>query len=174
MSGGAIRRLVLGSAMLLGGCQFPSVALDADGLPVEPFADERVGPAIMVAEGESPGGSYRAWLYRTQDGMTCFEVATLGGNSSVCGDGPDGTVGLSVSERNEDVWFVSGGTRQPAVAANVAYDDGTSFRVEIVRPPVALANGVGYLVHGSTSARPVSVELLDEAGTVLDTSSLDP
>jgi hypothetical protein len=103
----AVLALALASVPALAGCQ-PNSA------PLEPADADRVGPAIMIAEGTGAAGDYRAWIYRNRRGLTCLIVASTSGNNGAnCGAGEEGAMGLVGSCDNAGVFVPGGRAGQP-------------------------------------------------------------
>lgn len=162
--------LVLALAPALSGCG--AVASLFVGVPDQPHAVDRVGPAVMVAEGTSAGGDYRAWIYRTADRLTCLEVAQKDGGGTGCGPGQDGAIGPGVSSNDAGV-FVSGGTHR-ATAASVIVHGGSSGDVTVpaTLPAEGVTSGIRYFVAGlPAGSRPTSADVVDAEGSILE--SLD-
>ena len=158
-------------ALVVAGCG--AVAGLAASVPDQPRGQNRVGPAILIARGTGASGEYRAWIYRTADGFTCLEVAAKSGGGTTCGSGPDAVIGLGVSAMDAGV-FVSGGTRQ-AAATSVIVHGGTGGDVTApaTLPAEGVTSGIRFFVAGlPAGSTPTSVDIVDAAGTVLETDSL--
>lgn len=175
MSREPVARLVLTAlvAGLLAACQPTSVVVQRPPIPDDPVNEDRVGKALTVAQGNGPLGPYRAWIYRTRDGLTCFDVATQGVASSSCGTGADGAVGISPLEV-EGGWFVAGGTRLPAVTAVVHTGDGLEIRGPVDLAPPGVADGTSWFVIAVPDVPPEVVDLLDVDHAVIETVPLGP
>ena len=163
--------LVLASVPALGGCG--AVAGLFASVPDQPRAADRVGPAVVVAEGTGAAGDYRAWIYRTADGLTCLEIAHKGGGGTGSGPGPEGASGLGVSGSDAGV-FVSGGTRRATAASVIVHGgSGGDVTVPAMLPPEGVTSGIRYFVAGlPAGSQPKSVDILDAAGSVLETMPL--
>jgi hypothetical protein len=163
--------LVLASVPALGGCG-AAASLFAT-VPDQPHAVDRVGPAVVVAEGASAGGDYRAWIYRTADGLTCLEVAQKDGSGTGCGSGPEGANGPGVSSNDTGV-FVSGGTRLAGAASAVVHGGaGGDVTVPAILPADGVTSGIRYFVAGlPAGSQPTSVDIVDAEGAILETLEL--
>ena len=176
MNRGLRARRLAGLALataLVAGCGVTTVVVENGGLPDEPFADNRVGPATMVAEGNGEAGAYRAWVYRDEDGLTCFELATAGVAASGCGPGDDGPIRIAPYQVDGG-WLVGGGTRQPATVAVLHTAAGGERRAPVVPAPGGVTPGTRYVVIGVAGETPETVDLLDDAGNVLETINVAP
>jgi hypothetical protein len=176
MTAGAGARLVGGAlvAALLGACQPETVVIQRPPVPDQPGNVDRVGAAVVVGQGQDPElGGYRAWVYRTRDGATCFEVATQGMSSTGCGPGADAVVGISAYE-TDGGWFVVGSTDQPAASAVVHLADGGQVRGAVTAAAPGLVGGLSFLVIPVTAGPPASVDLLDAEGSVLESVEVTP
>jgi hypothetical protein len=160
------------AAGVLAGCQPVFVEVDRGGFPEQPRADDRVGPATLVAAGDSEAGAFRAWVYRDAQALTCFQVATIDMSATGCGPGDDGVLGISASSASGG-WFVAGGTRTAAASAVVHTSDGGQHTAPVRPAPGGVTPGIRYVVVGVT-ATPNTIDLLDEAGTVLETLPVEP
>jgi hypothetical protein len=58
----AVLALALALAAALGGCRPISVPLQPNSAPLQPPDADRVGPAILIAEGTGDAGDYRPWI----------------------------------------------------------------------------------------------------------------
>ncbi len=142
-------------------------------VPDQPRANDRVGPAILVAEGTGAGGDYRAWIYRTADGLTCLEVAHKSGAGAGCGPGPDGALSLGVSSGDAGV-FVSGGTRRAtAVSVIVHGGSGGDVTMPVTLPAEGVTSGIRYFVAGlPAGSQPTSADIVDASGSILEVLEL--
>ena len=139
----------------------------------EPNNPDRVGPAILVAAGTGPGGEYRAWVYRTKDGSTCFEVAASGGGGAGCSSDVSGVVGPSVSTTNKAT-LVSGGTAAPDAMSVVIHSNQADVTAPLSGAAGALIPGVKvFAVALGAGATPTTIDVLDGDGKVLVTEDLD-
>jgi hypothetical protein len=140
-------------------------------VPNEPTNADRVG-AVVDAGGGPANGGWRAWAYRTRTGDLCLEVAGTAGGGYGCGQGEDALQGpgITVTEKGT---YVTGATRAAgAVDARVDYADGSHATASLVAAD-RLATGLRvYAVAASSSAHPLSVEVLDGSGTVIESAAV--
>jgi hypothetical protein len=163
----ALAALVL--AVVLAGCGLLPGSMGNPGVP--PDRPEIVKPVVQVAGGNGPGGQYWAWLYRTRDGMTCLEVTTAASSGSSCGPDVDGLLGASVATGPDGVQ-VSGGTRAPgAQTVRVILADGSAVGSALVPVPAIFGapDARVYVVALAPNAAPTRMDVLDQAGEVLET-----
>lgn len=140
-------------------------------VPNEPTNADRVGAVVVAGRGAENGG-WRAWAYRTRSGDLCVEVAGTAGAGYRCGQGEDALQGpgIMVTEKGT---YVIGGTRA-AGAADARLDDadGSHATASLVAvDPVAAGLRV-YILAAPQSAHPQSVEVLDAAGTVIESAAV--
>lgn len=140
-------------------------------VPNEPTNADRVGAVVVAGRGAENGG-WRAWAYRTRSGDLCVEVAGTAGGGYRCGQGEDALQGpgIMVTEKGT---YVIGGTRA-AGAADARLDDadGSHATASLVAvDPVAAGLRV-YILAAPQSAHPQSVEVLDAAGTVIESAAV--
>lgn len=155
----------------------PGAVMPPIGAPaIAPTADNIVGPAIQVGGGNTAVGPYRAWIYRTNDGMTCFELTSSGSGSSSCGSDAGSVTGASVTTTSADVWVTGGTTNAGAVAVVVTLADGSTVRAPVVlaAPGVVEAGTRFYVVGLPATARPMTAAIVDATGTVVETANLGP
>jgi hypothetical protein len=140
-------------------------------VPNEPTNADRVGPVLVVGGGAQNGG-WRAWVYRTRTGDLCLEVRGLAGGGYGCGPGAEGLRGPGI-DMSEKETFVTGGTRAAGAATARLNDaDGSEATTSLVAvDPVAVGWRV-YAFAESPSAHPQSVEILDAAGTVIESATV--
>ena len=163
--------LVIG---LLAACDAQTVVITRQPIPDQPNSPDLVGQALVVGQGNGGElGQYRAWIYRTRDGMTCFEIATQGMSTIGCGPGEDGPARISRTDF-EGGWFVGGGTLLPAVTAVVHTADGEEVRGQVDPAPPGVADGTSWVVIPVPGGRPLSVDLLDAGGAILETIEFEP
>ena len=112
-------------------------------------------------------------MYRDSEGLTCFQLATPGVGTTGCGPGDDGATGLS-PHQVEGGWFVGGRTSQPATVAVLRTASGGEHRAAVEAAPGGVTPGVRYFVIGVAGETPESVDLLDDAGSVLETVTVVP
>lgn len=140
------------------------------GVPDRPRNELAVAPWVLVAQGTGAGGDYRAWVYRTSDGMTCQETAAKhnGGRSCIGGGQAwDGGPGFSAGD---DGVFAEGSTTQASATSAVVHDaSGVSVTVPL-RDGAPVLPGIGFFVAGfAPGSVPTTADIVDAAGTVLET-----
>jgi hypothetical protein len=161
---------VLVLATVLAGCGILPGPIANPG--VRPDRPDIVEPVVQVASGNGPGGPYWAWMYLTRDRMTCLEVATAGSSGSSCGPGMEGLLGASLSTGGGGA-HVSGGTRAPGgQSVRVTLADGSTVGAALVPVPAIFGapDARVYVVTLAEDATPVRLDILDEAGEVLETT----
>jgi hypothetical protein len=175
MNGRAGSRLVAVAlvAGLLAACEATTVVVQRPPIPDQPNNPDLLGQAVVVAQGDGELGPYRGWVYRTRDGLTCFEIATQGMSAIGCGPGDDGPARISRTDV-EGGWFVGGGTLQPAVTAVVHTADGLEVRAPVDPGPPGLAEGASWVVMAVPGGPPESIDLLGADGAVLESFPLGP
>ena len=140
------------------------------GVPDRPRNELAVAPWVLVAQGTGAAGDYRAWVYRTSDGMTCLETAAKhNGGRSCIGDGQawDGGPGTSAGD---DGVFAHGSTTQASATSAVVHDDsGVSVTVPLTDGAPVLP-GIGFFVAGfAPGSVPEAAAIVDATGAVLET-----
>ena len=134
---------------------------------------DRVGAAVPIAAGIAATGPWGVWAYRQKDGSLCIEY--VGGNSggAACGD-EQGMLSPSVSISDRD-GFITGGTAQPtAVSAVIRFADGTTATAPLVIPGTLSTIGARYYAAAiPATGNTVAVDIVDAAGTVLETTTLN-
>jgi hypothetical protein len=159
------------AAAVASGCGIGSVVVDRGQLPDRPMAERITGLPVVVGQGDSQAGPYRAWVYRDGDGMLCFEVATLGSASSGCGPDEDAVLGAVLNQAG-DGWLVAGGTRAPATVAVLHGQSGAVIRGPVTLAPPGVTDGIRYYVVGIAGDAPDRLELLDGSGAVVETPDI--
>ena len=140
-------------------------------VPNEPTNADRVGSVVIAGKGTENGG-WRAWAYRTRTGDLCLEVAGVAGTGYRCGQGKGALQGPGVVVTEEGT-YVIGGTRA-AGAADARLDDadGSHATASLVAvDPIAPGLRV-YILATQQAGHPQSVEVLDAAGTVIESAAL--
>ncbi|HET7828846.1 MAG TPA: hypothetical protein VFL03_04750 [Candidatus Limnocylindrales bacterium] len=161
----------VGALLLAGvaGCEM--VAAPITGQITNPQA---IPPIVQVLAGQSPTGPFRGMAYRTSDGWTCLEIVGRAGGSS-CGNGDDALLGAGWSSSGDnEAGMVTGGTKAPGAAAvRLRLDDGTVVAGTLGRVPAPIAppNVSVYVVVLPAGRAPTQVDILDGAGTVLESTS---
>lgn len=126
----------------------------------------------MPAGRGAENGGWRAWAYRTRTGDLCVEVRGTAGGGYYCGQGEEARQGpgIVVTEKGT---YVIGGTRDAdAAVARLDDADGSRATASLVAvDPVAAGLRV-YVLAVSPSAHPQSVEILDAAGTVIESTAV--
>jgi len=136
-----------------------------------PTNPKRVGPAVQVAAGKTAQGEFRGWVYRTSDGMTCFDVSVTGGGgggSGSCSSDAAGIGGIGVSTGTGTETTVSGGTMAPDAVSVVVHSDGAD--VTVPTAAAAIVPGMRFFVAVlGTGATPTTADVLRADGTVVET-----
>jgi hypothetical protein len=139
------------------------------GAPEQPQSVDRAGPAVLVAEGTSAAGEYRAWVYRTTTNGICLEVGTKGGAGTGCSSELDTSVGVGVSVQDGAI-FVEGSTSKQT-AVNVIVHSAMAGDVTV--PAVEAAPVIGgsrfFVAPLPAGSQPTSVDVVDGSGAVLET-----
>lgn len=134
---------------------------------------DRVGPLVPIAAGVAAMGPWGVWAYRVKDGSLCIEYVTGGGGGASCGP-EQGMLSPSVAISDRD-GFITGGTAQPtAVSAVIRFADGTTATAPLVVPGTLSTTGARY--YGAAipaTANALTVDIVDAAGTVLETTTLN-
>lgn len=128
-----------------------------------------------VASGTFDDGGWSAWVSRTFDQGTCLEIRALGRSTA-------GICGLEVNPTNSEVMQLDappGGERLlagivsqgPAVQARVTLRDGRVADAPVSGVP-SVTSLRFYVVVLPPDVEAVSVDLLDGAGTILQTVPL--
>lgn len=153
------------------GVSGPGVAPGPGQLPNQPMADNALPPVIKVADGVGPRGAYRAWVYRTKDAMYCFDISEVGSGSGTCGGDADGLLGLSMMGEPTTGITLSGGTKKAgAVAAVTTVKGGGTVQTTLAHPGAFMpADARLFVIVLPTGAAPDHVDIVDAAGTVLET-----
>jgi hypothetical protein len=133
---------------------------------------DRVGPLVPIAAGVAAMGPWGVWAYRVKDGSLCIEYVTGGGGGASCGP-EQGMLSPSVATSDRD-GFITGGTAQPSgVSAVIRFADGTTATAPLVVPGTLSTIGARY--YGAAipaTANALTVDIIDAAGTVLETTTL--
>ncbi len=138
------------------------------GVPDQPRNEKAIPPIVLVAQGTSPGGDYRAWVYRTSDGMTCLETAAKGNGARSCVGGQAWDSGPGTSVGDSGV-FVNGSTTQSTATSAVVHEaSGGSVTVPLADAAPVLP-GVRFFVAGfAPGSDPTTVDIVDAGGTVVE------
>jgi hypothetical protein len=140
-------------------------------VPNEPTNKDRVGAAVVVGGGAQNGG-WRAWAYRTRTGDLCLEVRGLTGGGYSCGPAAEGLQGPGIDVSDKGT-YVFGGTRAAGAATARLNDaDGSQATASLVAVDPVAAGWRVYAFAASPSAHPQSVEVLDAAGTVIESAAV--
>ena len=154
------------------GVSAPPAPLTGAVGPTPAINPDRVGAAVPIGAGDAPTGRWGGWVYRLKDGTMCIEY--VGGNSGGAACGPERSMLEPTTSTSDRDGFVSGGTSQPtAVGAVVRLADGSTTNVPLVSPGDLSAIGARYYVAAiPVASSTVTVDIVDAAGTVLETSTL--
>lgn len=172
MRGGAgktrLATVAVAAALVLSTAGCGAVASMFVGVPDKPRNERAVAPVVLVAQGTGPAGDYRAWVYRTSDGMTCLETAGKHGGGSGCG-GPqawDNGPGLVTGD---DGTFATGSTSQATATAAVVHDAaGSSVQVALTEASPVLP-GIRFFVAGfAPGSHPTTADIVDTSGAILE------
>ncbi len=171
-SGARLRLAGLGMALatVTAGCGAVASVVGG-GLPDRPANERAIPPVVLIAQGTSAAGEYRAWVYSTSDGMTCLEVGHRGGSGSGCGPlGDDPSGGRGSSDAGQ---WLDGSTTEASAAWAVVHDTkGPDVRVPVVGADI-IVPGLRFWVAGfPNTANPVSVTFLDKDGNEVATATL--
>jgi hypothetical protein len=139
--------------------------------PNEPTNPDRVGAVVVVGRGAENGG-WRGWAYRTRTGDLCIEVRGTAGGGYNCGQGDNALQGPGIVATDKGI-FVIGGTRAAgAASARLDNSDGSQTTASVVAvAPIAPGLRV-YILTAPSSAHPQSIEVLDAAGTVIESAAV--
>ena len=172
----ALRRLgsvALAGALAITGCAGTSPrAARPVPVPAPGQGAGRVGPAVLIGAGTAATGPWRAWVFRAEDGSLCYEYEGGAGGGDTCGDEAS-IIEPSISATDREV-YVSGGTRQQAaVGAVLRLSDGTVRQIPLVNPgALSTIGGRYFFVLLPINAGVERVEIVDAAGTILETTTL--
>src|SRR6478609_3856148 len=92
------RALVLAAAMVVAsGCGIVDRQVTRGAVPDQPDDPSRVGPAVVIGGAADAAGTWRAWVYRTNDGSTCLTIRANDNGSGGCSSDAAGITGLGSS-----------------------------------------------------------------------------
>lgn len=165
------RTVFLGAvALILVGCG----VIGGDRVDELARSAERVGPEIQVSNGDSLKGPWTAVIYRTRDKQVCLMVSYgVNGQDGTCWPGAiDGPMMTS----DDLVTFVLGATADPhATSARVTLADAPDVPLDLILPAAGVTDGVRYYATSLPGrAKVQTVDVLSDAGIVLDSKSIAP
>jgi hypothetical protein len=133
--------------------------------------DNALPPVIKIADAMGPRGQYRAWVYRTKDGLTCIDVVEAGSGTGTCGPNADAIVSLSTAGDATGGLTVTGGTRAAgATMAVTTLHGGGTVQTALIRPGAFLPGDVAlYVVMLPQGATIDRIDIVGGNGAVLET-----
>ena len=164
------RALVLAAAMIVAsGCGIVDRQVTRGAVPEQPDDPSRVGPAVVIGGAADAAGTWRAWVYRTNDGSTCITIRANDNGSSGCSSDAAGITGLG-SSTGGAFDYASGGSLKPgATTAAIHLLGGQTATAPLVAVG-SIAPGASYFAARlPAGSRVEAVQILDGAGTVLET-----
>lgn len=152
--------VVLASSLAIAGCS---------SVPGEPTNQDRIGVAVDAGQGSEYGG-WRAWAYLTRAGELCVEVAGTAGGGYHCGRGASTLRGPGVIRTEKGTFITGGSSAESAATAELADTDGSGTTVPLVSAGAIAPGWRVYLFAADTSAHPRSVQVIDNAGVVIESA----
>jgi hypothetical protein len=140
-------------------------------VPNEPTNPDRVGVVVVVGGGAENGG-WRAWLYRTRTADLCVEVHGTAGGGYLCGQGEDTLRGPGMIVTEKGTYVIGGSRAADAADARLDDADGSHATASLVAADPVAAGLRVYILAAPPSAHPQSVEVLDAAGTVIESAAV--
>jgi hypothetical protein len=149
--------------------------------PLRPVAEpaprlgaNQAGPSVQIGAGIAATGRWHAWAYRSNDGLFCleYEGGTEGG--STCGD-EESVMEPSVSRTDRGAYVMGGTQLQGAAGVVLRLSNGQVRPVPLVAVGPVSKVGASYffvLLPIDTDVR--SIDVLDAAGTVLESKPANP
>ena len=161
--------VALMAAFVASGCGIVGRQLTQRGVPDQPGDPSRVGPAVVIGGAADAAGTWRAWVYRTNDGSICLSIESNENGSSGCSSDLEGITGMGRSSGGS-FDYVSGGSLKPlATTASIRFADGKTATVPLVAI-VAIQPGARFFAARLPPSSEVSgIDILDAAGNVLET-----
>ena len=89
--------VALMAAFVASGCGIVGRQLTQRGVPDQPGDPSRVGPAVVIGGAADAAGTWRAWVYRTNDGSICLSIESNENGSSGCSSDLEGITGMGRS-----------------------------------------------------------------------------
>ncbi len=135
-----------------------------------------VGPEIQVGTGDSLRGPWTAVIYRMRDQQVCLMVRFGMDQSGQDGTCWPGAIDGPMMTSDDVVTFVLGATSDShAVSARVNVSDGPFIPLDLVLPAPGVTDGVRYYATSLPGrAKVQTVDVLSDAGIVLDSKSIAP
>ncbi len=161
--------LALTAMLVASGCGIVNRQLTRGAVPDQPDDPSRVGPAVVIGGAADAAGTWRAWVYRTNDGSICLTIRANDNGSSGCSSDVTGITGLGRSTGGA-FDYASGGSLKPgATTAAIQLVGGQTATAPLVAVG-SMAPGASYFAARlPAGSRVEAVQILDGAGTVLET-----
>jgi hypothetical protein len=162
--------LAVAAMVVASGCGIVDRQLTRGSVPEQPDDPSRVGAAVVIGGAADAAGTWRAWVYRTNDGSICLTIRSDANGSSGCSSDIAGITGLGSSTGGGAFDYASGGSLKPgATTAAIQLASGQTASAPLVAVG-AIAPGASYFAARLPAGSHVdAVRILDAAGTVLET-----
>ena len=164
--------LALVAAVGASGCGIVGRQLTRGGVPDQPDDPTRVGPAVVIGGAADAGGTWRAWVYRTNDGSICLAITSDTNGSAGCSSDITGITGLGTASGGP-FDYVSGGSLEPgATAASVELAGGATATAPLVGAPGVAPGARFFAARLPPGSHVDRVQILDATGTRLETLTI--
>ena len=147
--------------------------------PLRPVAEpapgqgnNQAGPSVQIGAGNAATGQWRAWVYESNDGLFCLEYTGGGGGGATCGS-EEAVMEPSVTKTDREAYVMGGTRQQGAAGAVIRLFNGQVRPIPLVAVgPVSKVGARYFFVLLPIDSDVRSVDVLDAAGTVLESSPL--
>lgn len=165
----ALTALILAAAVVTSGCAIVNRTVAGGRVPDQPDDPSRVGPAVLIGGAADASGTWRAWVYRTNDGSICLDIRASDNGSTGCSSDVTGIAGLGTATGGP-FDYMSGGTLKPgATTASIELAGGQTATAPLVAAG-SIAPGASYFAARVPAAsRVAAVRILDANGSVVET-----
>lgn len=161
--------LALAASVAASGCGIVSRQMTGRAVPDQPDDPTRVGTAIVIGGAADATGTWRAWVYRTNDGSICLAIDATDSGSAGCSSDVGGIAGLGTATGGAFT-YVSGGSLKPgATTALIHVAGGVTATAPLVAVPAIQPGASYFAARLPAGAQVQGAEILGADGIVLET-----